>query len=185
MKIKGLVIQSRKEFVEEHFGAGAWEKVLGALPQADQNALHGVIFAAQWYPFEIGRRVDQAVVKILGGGDKKVFEEMGAKSAKRSLAKEHITFLSPGDPQSFMKKAPMIYRFYYDTGYREYEETGPNSGVMTTYEAESYSALDCLTVIGWYKEALRICGAKNVRVVEEECRATGGSYCRYLFQWQS
>ena len=77
----------------------------------------------------------------------------------------------------------MIYKFYYDTGYREYEETGPNSGIMTTYEAETFSAVDCLTVIGWYKEGIKYCGAKSVTVVEEECRAKGGKCCRYRFEW--
>jgi len=37
---------------------------------------------------------------------------------------------------------------------------------------------------GWYKEALKMCGAKNVVAVEEECRAKGGSCCRYRFQWK-
>ena len=83
-----------------------------------------------------------------------------------------------------MEKAPMIYRFYYDTGYREYLPTGPNSGVMTTYEAETFSVADCLTVIGWYKEGLRMCGARDIKVIEIECRATGGSCCQYRFQWQ-
>ena len=184
MKIKGLVIHSRREFVIEHFGEEAWEDVIKALPLPDQESLKGVVFAAQWYPFEIGERLDKAIVNVLGGGKQEIFEELGAKSAQRSLAREHRAFLTPGDPQSFMRKTNIIYRFYYDTGYREYKETGPNSGVMTTYEAETYSVPDCLTVIGWYKEALKLCGARQVEAVEEECRAKGGSCCRYRFQWE-
>ena len=184
MKIKGVVVHSRKEFVEESFGKGAWEKVLAALPPEDQALLRGAIFAATWYPFEIGDRLDRAIVAVLGHGDESVFEEIGAKSARRSLSREHQYFLAPGNPQAFMKKANAIYRFYYDTGYREYAETGPDSGVMTTYEAETYSHPDCLTVIGWYKEALKMCGAQDIEIVEEECRATGGSCCRYRVRWR-
>ena len=184
MKIKGLVIHARREFVEEHFGEGAWERVLQALTEEDREHLGGTIFAARWYPFEIGSKLDEAIVDVLGGGRWEIFEEIGRKSAERSLAKEHQSFLAPGDPQSFMKKANLIYKFYYDTGYREYEQTGPTSGIMTTYESETYSAPDCLTVIGWYKEALRMCGAKEVKAVEEECRAQGGSCCRYRFEWK-
>lgn len=185
MKIKGLMLQSRREYVDENFGAGAWSRVLEALPAADRDKLGGVIFAAQWYPFALGDRVDKAIVKVLGGGRSEVFEELGARSAQGRLTGEHKSFLSPGNPQDFMIKSPMIYRFYYDTGYREYEPTGPTSGVMTTHEAETYSAPDCLTVIGWYKEALRMCGARNVRVTEVECRARGGKVCRYRFQWSN
>jgi uncharacterized protein (TIGR02265 family) len=184
VKIKGGIIVSRREFVQEHFGEDAWDKVQAALPEDDQRALAGSILATAWFPFELGDRLDKAIVDVMGGGDQKVFEQLGVKSAQRSLAQSHKSFLTPGDPQSFMKKSPAIYRFYYDTGRREYRETGPTSGVMTTYDAETFSAPDCLTVIGWYKEALRQCGAKDVTVVEEECRARGDACCRYTISWK-
>ncbi len=183
MEIKGLVIQNRKEFVEECFGPEAWQRVLDNLPPADQELVGDLVLAARWYPFEIGERIDKAIVNVLGGGKEQVFEDIGAKSAQRSLLKVHRSFLTRGDPQAFMKKIEIMYKFYYDIGRREYTPTGPTSGVMTTFDAETYSTADCLTVIGFHKEALRLCGAKKVDAVEEECRAKGGSCCRYRFTW--
>ncbi len=184
MKIKGVVIHSRIEFVKDNFGEESWKKVLDSLPDEDQHLLTDLLLKAQWYPFEIGDRLDKAIVEVLGEGDNKIFEMIGAKSAKRNLLKEHKSFLTPGDPQAFMAKTPVIYKSYYDSGRREYRQTGPNSGVMTTYDAETFSVPDCLTVIGWYKEALRMCGARNVKVIEEECRALGGECCRYSLSWE-
>jgi uncharacterized protein (TIGR02265 family) len=183
MKIKGMIIAARKEFVNENFGQGAWEKVLAGLSLEDRQLIGESILSSQWYPFEIGDHIDKAIVKVLGKGDDLVFEQLGAKSAQKSLAKEHRTFLAPGNPQSFMKKTGSIYKFYYDTGYREYQATGPNSGVITTYEAKTFSVPDCLTVVGWYKEALKMCGARDIKITEEECRATGGKVCRYKVEW--
>jgi uncharacterized protein (TIGR02265 family) len=184
MKIKGQILGSRRDFVKEHFGDGGWEKVLGALPVAEQEQLRGTILATAWFPFDLGKRLDKEIVDNLGKGSSIVFEELGVKSAQKNLNGVHKTFLAPGDPQAFMNKAATIYRYYYDTGRREYEETGPLSGVITTFEAETFSLPDCLTVIGWYKEALRMCGAKEVTAAEEECRANGGSCCRYRFEWK-
>jgi uncharacterized protein (TIGR02265 family) len=184
MQIKGLILHSRIEFVKEHFGEDAWGRVLDSMSDEDSEILGDVIVTAKWYPFEVGERLDKAIVDVLGGGDEGIIEDIGAQSARRSLLKVHKSFLTPGDPQAFMNKTSMIYRFYYDTGHREYKETGPNSGVISTYEAESFSAADCLTVVGWYKEGLKMCGAKNVQVVEEECRAKGGTCCRYRFSWE-
>jgi uncharacterized protein (TIGR02265 family) len=183
MKIKGLIIQARIEFIKDYFGEEGWNKIRGSMSEQDRNILDGTIVAGIWYPFEFGEKLDRAIVEVLGNGDDRVFEEIGVKSAKRSLVKVHSSFIREGDPQAFMKKAGLIYRFYYDTGYREYEQTGANSGVMTTYDAETYSAVDCLTVIGWYREGLRMCGARNIRAYEDECRARGGSCCRYRFTW--
>jgi uncharacterized protein (TIGR02265 family) len=131
----------------------------------------------------MGARLDAAIVNVLGRGKAEVFEAIGAQSASENLHTVHRPFLSPGNPQKFLEKADSIYKYYYDTGHRTYEPAGDREGVLTTHGAETYSAVDCLTVIGWYKEALKMCGAATVEMREEECRATGGTCCRYRIRW--
>ena len=120
----------------------------------------------------------------MGRGDRNIFKRIGAKSAQANLNGPHQAFLKKGNPQGFMAGADRIYRFYYDEGHREWEQTGPTSGVITTYDAETFSEPDCLTVIGWYKRALELCGAKDPRIVEDSCRARGDEVCRYRVSWQ-
>jgi hypothetical protein len=52
-----------------------------------------------------------------------------------------------------------------------------------TRDAEVFSVPDCATVVGWHRRALAMCGARNPRVKEEECRARGGAVCRYRLSW--
>ncbi len=182
MQVKGNIVKARITFVQERFGQDAWERVLRSLPEADREQLSGIVNVA-WYPFDLGRRLDDAIVAVLGGGRTAAFEEMGRASARANLATVHKSFLEPRDPAAFMQKTPMIYRFYYDTGRRTWEATGPTSGVVTTFDADTHSAADCATVVGWYKEALTMAGAKDVAVVEEECRARGAEACRYRVSW--
>jgi hypothetical protein len=183
MKVKGAVLLSRVAFVKKHFGGQAWKDVLSAVSADDGTDFAGLL-ASGWYPFETGQRLDDAIVRVIGKGDRRVFEELGAASARENLTTVHKMFVAGQDPQGFMAKAPVIYSFYYDTGRRTYEPTGPSSGVLTTFDAGSYSAVDCLTVIGWYKEALAMCGAKEVVVQETACRARGDAVCRYEFRWR-
>ena len=89
------------------------------------------------HDFEIGKRLDEAIVELLGEGSSKKFEDIGRKSAQQHLTGIHASFVEQGDPESFLKKAEMIYEYYYDTGYREYEATGETSGILTTYDAET------------------------------------------------
>ena len=183
-QIKGTILKSRLAFVEQHWGRGGVERVLAALSDDDQRALKPVL-TVKWYPFEIGERLDAAIVDVLGDGRSEVFERLGAASADANLTTLHKQFLSPGKPHVFLGKAPQIYGFYYETGSRSYEQTGERSGVMTTRDAETFSVPDCLTVIGWYKRALEMCGAEGVTIVEDECRARGGEVCRYRVEWQN
>lgn len=183
-QVKGAVLQARKAFVVQEYGDDAWQRVLAVLPAEDRETLTGLLLTVSWYPFALNKRLDESIVEVLGSGAPRIFEAIGAQSAKENLAGPHQHFLIPGDPQQFMAKSDRIYKFYYDTGHRTYEATGPNSGVMTTYEANTFSATDCLTVIGWYKEALRMGGARNVAIREETCRAKGDEACRYNVKWE-
>lgn len=183
-QIKGAVLKTRLAFIDQHWGKQGLEKVIGSLSKEDQEALR-VILTVKWYPFEVGERLDAAIVRELGGGRTEVFERLGAASADANLSTLHKNFLTPGKPHVFLGKAPLIYGFYYETGRRTYEKTGDNSGVMTTYDAETFSAPDCLSVIGWYKRALELCGAQGVAIREDECRAKGGSVCRYQIRWDA
>lgn len=182
-QIKGAVLKSRLAFVVERFGQDALQRVLNDLPPADQRTLR-MLFTSNWYPFALGKALDDAIVRSVGQGRTDFFERLGEASAEKNLSTVHAGFLTKGDPHAFLAKAPAIYSLYYEAGRREYQRAGPKEGVLTTHDAETFSAPDCLTVVGWYRKALEMCGATAVRVTEEECRATGGSVCRYRVRWE-
>lgn len=181
-QVKGAVLKSRLGFVEEHFGAEAVAKVIASLTPEDRAALR-LILPVVWYPFVLGERLDDAIMRVCGKGDARFFERLGAASAERNLGSVHRGFLRPGQPHEFLDRSPSIYRTYYETGRREYRRTGPTSGVMTTFDADTFSAPDCLTVVGWHRKALAMCGARAVEIRETECRARGGTVCRYEVSW--
>lgn len=183
-QIKGTILKSRLAFVEQYWGRPGLERVLAVLEPDDRRALEQVL-TVKWYPFEIGRRLDAAIVDVLGDGKTDVFERLGAASADVNLTTLHKNFLTPGKPHVFLGKAAQIYRFYYETGSREYEPTGELSGRLVTRDAETFSTPDCLTVIGWYRRALEMCGAAGVEIREEACRARGDDVCRYEVRWDS
>jgi len=181
-QIKGSVIKSRLAFVEEHAGKAGVDQVLAALKDDDRKALASVI-TVKWYPLELGTRLDDAIVRVVGGGKAEFFERLGAASAEKNLTSVHKAFVTRGDPHGFLTRTPAIYSMYYEKGRREYKKTGDKSAVLTTRDAEMFSTPDCLTIVGWHRRALEMCGATGVRVVEEECRAKGGAVCRYALSW--
>jgi len=181
-QIKGAVLKSRIAFIEQHSGKEAVHRVLASLPPGDQRTLR-MLFTSNWYPFALGKALDEAIVLVLGGGRNESFERLGEASAESNLGSIHSGYLTKGDAHAFLAKAPSIYSLYYESGRREYQPVGPTEGILTTYDAETFSAPDCLTVIGWHRKALEMCGVRGAEVVEEECRAKGGKVCRYRVRW--
>jgi uncharacterized protein (TIGR02265 family) len=184
ISIKGSVLRTRLTLVGELAPGDGLKRVLARLTGQEREVLNSLL-ASAWYPFDLGKRLDDAIVQELGGGRTEFFERLGAASAEKNLGPGgvHRGFLVPGDPQGFLAKTPLIYSYYYNEGRRDYAKVGEKEAVLTTFDAETFSAPDCLTVVGWYRRALEMCGARSSRVVEEECRAKGGAVCRYRLSW--
>ena len=184
--IRGGVLSSRLKFVREKGGPEARDRVLARLSREDQEILRGWLQGSAWYPFDLNRRLDDAIAAELSPGDRaRIFLEMGRASAEANLLASQRAFVKPGDPQFLLQGAPQIYAAYYAKGRRVYEKTGETSAVLRTHDAESVTAEDCLTVVGWHVRAIELCGGKNVQVVETRCRARGDVVCEYRCEWQT
>jgi uncharacterized protein (TIGR02265 family) len=183
--IKGNVLLSRLKYVRARGGDAALEEVLSGLPQEDQQVLRGWILPIGWYSFDLNQRLDSAIARRFSPEDRaRVFLDMGRASADANLGGAHRPFVKEGDPHFLLGNAERIYAAYYASGRRTYERTGPASGVLRTYEAESVTATDCLTVVGWYERAIELCGGNEVKVVETRCRAKGDPHCEYRCEWR-
>jgi uncharacterized protein (TIGR02265 family) len=183
-RIKGNVLLSRIAFVRGHGGEEALQAVLSRLPAADQAILRGWILPISWYPLALNLRLDDAIAGVLSPEDRsRVFLEMGRASADANLKGPHRPFVKPGDPHFLLASAPQIYAAYYGVGRRTYERTGETAAVLRTFDAESVTPTDCLTVVGWHVRAIELCGGKDVRVAETRCRSRGDPHCEYHCTW--
>jgi uncharacterized protein (TIGR02265 family) len=183
-RIKGTVLISRLNMVRQNGGQARLEEVLRRLPPADQALLRKMILPINWYPFELNLRLDAAIADVLSPEDRtRAFMEMGRASADENLKGAQHVFVRQGDPHFLLSQAPQIYRFYYATGSRTYEKTGPKSAVLRTFGAENVTETDCLTIIGWHQRAIELSGGRSVRVLHTKCVAKGAAHCEYLCQW--
>jgi hypothetical protein len=181
VKVKGGALLSRLAFVRENRGEEGVQRVLARLSDEDRGAC-AQILTGGWYPFALNERLDQAVAAEMGMGEN-VFLLIGEKSAIQNLNGPHKALLSPGDPHGLLRRTPQIYQMYYDTGRRTYDAAGEKKAILRTYDAPVFSRQDCLTVIGWHRKAIELCGGKQVRVTETKCRANGAEYCEYVCEW--
>lgn len=182
-RVKGGAIQSRLAFVRDQGGEEAVRRVLARLSDDDRRDCTRVL-AASWYPFELNERLDDAIAAEMGMGEK-IFILMGEKSATYNLGSTHRVFVHERDPHGLLRRAAQIYQAYYDTGRREYERTGDTKAVLRTYDSQTFSKHDCLTVVGWHRKAIAMCGGENVRVTETKCRANGADVCEYVCEWSA
>ncbi|MGH7526220.1 MAG: hypothetical protein ACREMX_05915, partial [Gemmatimonadales bacterium] len=83
-QIKGAVLKSRIAFVEAQAGKEGVQRVLAGLSSGEQRTLR-MLFTSNWYPFDLGKSLDDAIVRVLGGGKTEFFERLGEASAEQNL----------------------------------------------------------------------------------------------------
>ena len=183
-RIKGHILLSRLQYVRDAAGEARLQEVLARLPAEDRATLSGMLLPVAWYPLDLNLRLDGAIAAVLSPDDKaRVFLEMGRASAERNLNGVHRPYVREGDPHFLLSAAPRIYAAYYAVGSRTYEKLGEKAAVLRTFGAETVSATDCLTVIGWHRRAIELCGGQAVKVEETQCRARGAPHCEYRCEW--
>jgi uncharacterized protein (TIGR02265 family) len=184
-RIKGHILLSRLQYVRDVGGEAKLVEVLTRLTAEDRAVLTGMILPVTWYPLDLNLALDGAIASVLSPNDKShVFLEMGRASAEQNLKGVHRAYVRDGDPQFLLSSSPRIYAAYYAAGSRTYEKVGEKAAVLRTLGAETVSATDCLTVVGWHQRAIELCGGHDVKVVETQCRAHGAPHCEYRCEWR-
>ena len=67
ISIKGSVLRTRLALVDELAPGDGRKRVLARLTSPEREVL-GSLLASAWYPFDLGKRLDEAIVHELGGG---------------------------------------------------------------------------------------------------------------------
>ncbi len=184
-RIKGGVLISRLRFLRERGGEALVDRVTQRVTAEDREVLKGFLLPTSWYPLDLNLRLDHAIAdEVSPKAPDQVFIEMGRASAQANLTAAQSMFVRVGDPHSLLAQAPTIYRHYYAVGHREYERLGEHAARVRTFDADSVTATDCLTIVGWHQRAIELCGGSDVRVVEEKCRARGADHCAYRCEWR-
>ena len=184
-RIRGHVLLSRLKYVRDAAGEAGLQRVLEALPADDRETLSGIVPLVSWYPLQLEHRLDAAIALTLSPGDKgRIYRELGRASAEKNLKGVHRTYVREGDPHYLLASSPLIYAAYYAVGRRTCEKVGERCAILRTFDAESVTAADCLTVVGWHERAIELCGGKDVKVVETQCRARGAPHCEYRCEWR-
>jgi uncharacterized protein (TIGR02265 family) len=181
--VKGSILEARLAFLRKHADPTLLIRVLARVPEGERQLYLAGIVPVAWYPFEMSERLDLAIRDEVGQGDQ-IFHALGVASAQHNLTSaSQLHYIRKRDPHGMLKQTSSIYGAYYGSGHRTYERVSDTSAVLCTRESASFSAADCLTVVGWHEKAIEMCGGREVRVVERKCRARGDDVCEYVCEW--
>jgi predicted hydrocarbon binding protein len=170
-------------FVRERFGEQEAERVLAACSPAVRDRCATAI-AINWIP--LAELVEFLTVadRVLGAGDGKIAEAIGAASARinlRHLALRLAFFL--GRPEFLMRRVAGVWRQYNERGEMVVREflSGRMLAELTGFPEPDWYL--CCSITGWLHEAGLATGMKDLSTEHVECRARGKARCAWVLRW--
>ena len=179
-----------RAYMETAHGTQLWEKVVQALPPADQKLIAGLPIASGWYPVGVWNRTLRAYLATLRVPVAREGEAIVAIArfiADRDLNAFFKLMLRARSPEFILKRAGSLWERYFDVGSAGAEEIGKRS-FRAWVEAprgddDAPGELSCrYGVVGWLSRALELSGV-SPRITETQCRFRGAPRCEYAVLW--
>jgi hypothetical protein len=183
MKVKGSALKARMQYVREHGGDPATERLLAALSSEARALATDGFLPNEWYPYAVFVELCEAIDRLHGKGDQELCYELGRYACEANLPTLYRIFFKIGSIQFIIRRAALAWRVTYDTGDLKILEEGPNHVVAEIQGVPHPSRAHCLSVRGWMVRAGEISGAKHVDT-EEKCRALGHPACQFRMTWK-
>lgn len=180
-RVRGSELLNTAEFVRQHYGERAHERVLARLAPEAHAAFAHMTRDAEWQPLELLVAYMLAARQELAVGDDGFFREIGRHAGRCARAGGFQVML--GTIDDAVRTARYLWRSFFDTGRLEIMEAGPAGLVARVIDFPCPSRAVCQRITGFTETSLDPDGALGLRTVEVACVHEGAPYCEYRTTW--
>ncbi len=186
-EIRGLILQSRFEFLEEKIGSQAIRLLLEKLSPASKQIIEEQIFPVNKYPFQLLKEIDSVIPQIISEPLEKIFRDMGKYFSPIIVDKYFYNYIESRNPAGFLHHMEKLYFYLWDFGQYNCTPSAKNNNeydVHLNYEIDIHKPY-CWFMQAFLTQGVEICGASNVTLKEIKCEAENDEECLYRIKWKN
>jgi uncharacterized protein (TIGR02265 family) len=165
------------------------EKALELLPPEHHKYLDARILVSSWYPEEDNLAIMRVLARIMKenipdvGDD--VYAYMGRYVAQADFSVFYVNLIRPNDPEETLRRAPVAWRMYHDTGSFSVSIEGPGRARVELSDYGLPSKEMCSLLKGFHEQMIIMAGAQEVSSKEISCRNRGDRSCVWEMRWKA
>lgn len=160
--IKGSAVIDAVSAIQARSGDEAYQRVVGTLGEEDQELFRGAIAPGDWCPLDAFLRLVEADLRASAGGDERTLIESSERVIDRQLHGIYRLFVKLGSPEFVLKRISIVHMTYFNGIHIEIMSLKPGHAVIRYTGFEPQHRLIGYSIIGFYRKALQISGAKEV-----------------------
>lgn len=183
MQVKAQGLLNATKYLEEAYGQAALRDVIRACSEPLRERYVAAI-AIEWHPVEELVEFLEVADRMLGRGDGKIAEEIGASGARANMKGTMVRVaFYVSKPEFLLQRVSGLWRQFNDEGsmallgVTDYSATIEVKGIKKPY------SLFCCTITGWGREIVSAFGGTAATSRHVECRARGAARCVWEVRW--
>lgn len=178
--IKGLVLLSRVEFLDNNFGQEKYKSFLKQISTPDENFERRPIDGSKNYPEKTILKIDEILLNDYFKNDINMFFQLGQWYAEKLLPKYFDLYIDAQDPGEFLLQYNRLRPFLIGSGIMQVNLIKKNSFELVIDYEQTIPRSICLSEQGFLSRGIEICGASNLDINEKECASSPPDFiCQY------
>lgn len=160
--IKGSAVLDTVRAFRKRSGDDGYDRILGTLDEATQAVFRGAILPTTWYPLDAFVRLLEADLRETAGGDEFELVARSEWLVEKQLRGVYRLFVKLGSPEFVLKRISIVHMTYYNGVQLETTSLTRGRAVLRYTGFQASHRLIGNAIIGFYRKALALSGAKDV-----------------------
>src|ERR1700681_899776 len=162
VQIKGSAIKETIDQIKSRAGEAAFQKILGLLDEETRKVCTGEIFVLNWYSLDLFTRFLEIEIRVLADGNEEMVTRGSEAVIERQLRGIYKAFVKLGSPEFVIKRIAAVHATYFQGVPIDVQLLGPGKAVVKYTGFEKQHRIMGFAIIGFFKKALEISGARDV-----------------------
>jgi hypothetical protein len=183
-EIKGTVVLQSIDSIKARGGEEEFARILAELDAETRSVFAGEISPWKWYSLDAFAALLDADIRLTANGDREVLIARSEKVIEGQLRGIYKMFIKLGAPAYVIRRISSVHQAYFN-GIHFIPEFGESSkeALIKYVGFEPRHAILGYAIIGFYRKALEISGAKQVTVNFTVPISAGGPYAELKITW--
>ena len=184
-EIKGTALNDTIKGIKERYGDETYKNIVDQLEGETRTLFErSHILPSSWYSLDAFVEFLEMYLKVAVQGNEQELIKRSEVLIKRQLSGIYKWFVKLGSPEFLLNRISAVHRAYFQGVGVEVNLPSPGKAVVKYTGFAKQHRLIGLIIIGFYRKALEISGAKDVKAGFTTSIEDDKGYCELLLSWR-
>jgi hypothetical protein len=183
VEIKGSVINDSINTVKKKNGDQVYNNILSQLDEQARQLFEKPILDTGWYSLDSFSKFVELEIKLTANGDENELVIHSEDVIEKQLKGIYKIFVKLGSPEFILNRISILHQGYLRGVSIKIKLDGPDKAIITYTGFEKQHRLIGFGLVGFYKKAIEISGAKNIHTKFLTSIEENKGYCELEITW--